>query len=226
MNEAMSDIFGALVDRQEGANPVDTWLLGEDIYTPGTPGDALRYMADPTADGDSFDWYPTRYQGSSDYGGVHWNSGIANLAFVLLVEGGLHPRGKSCVNVTAIGFEAAADIFYNANVNCMTADSNFEDARRCTAVVFGGNYTDQVHLAWDAVGVPGGGGDGCPSGGGGGGGSSGGLTCQSSPPQYCSDTCDILVSEEDAQSGDCCGCSTTIYRGCGSPKPLCSSRWL
>ena len=32
LNEAMSDIFGAMVDRQEGASEQDTWWLGEDIF--------------------------------------------------------------------------------------------------------------------------------------------------------------------------------------------------
>lgn len=101
LNEALSDIFGAAVDRQEGANINDTWLIGEDIYTPGTPGDALRVMDDPQAAGD-YDYYPTRYTGSQDNGGVHWNSGIANLAFVLMVEGGTHPRGATSNNVPAL----------------------------------------------------------------------------------------------------------------------------
>ncbi len=52
LNEAWSDIFGSMVDRQEGATGADIWLLGEDIYTPGIPGDALRNMADPAAEGD------------------------------------------------------------------------------------------------------------------------------------------------------------------------------
>ena len=67
-----------MVDRQEGATGSAIWLLGEDIYTPNTPGDGLRNMADPAAVGD-YDWYPTRYTGTSDNGGVHLNSGIANL---------------------------------------------------------------------------------------------------------------------------------------------------
>ena len=166
LNEAWSDIFGALVDRQEGATGNDIWLIGEDIYTPGTPGDALRNMADPVAQGD-YDYYPTRYTGSQDNGGVHWNSGIANLAFKLLVTGGTHPRGKTSVNVPGIGFDAAADIFYAANNNCLTSSSNFESARNCTAQ-FAGSNEAAVQAAWDAVGVPGGSG----GGGGGGGGSS------------------------------------------------------
>jgi len=37
---------------------------------PNTPGDALRYMNDPQLGGD-YDYYPTRYTGTSDNGGVH-----------------------------------------------------------------------------------------------------------------------------------------------------------
>jgi len=157
LNEAWSDIFGAMVDYQEGATGADIWLVGEDIYTPDISGDALRNMADPAQFGD-YDYWPTRYTGLSDNGGVHWNSGIANLAFQLLVDGGKHPRGKSSVVVTGIGFAEAADIFYNANVSCMTPSSNFAAARYCTADVFGDvSGTDrsaEVHAAWDAVGVP------------------------------------------------------------------------
>jgi vibriolysin len=80
LNEAFSDIMGACVDKATGATGDAIWKMGEDIYTPGTPGDALRYMYMPTL-GKDYDYYPERYTGSSDSGGVHWNSGIANLAF-------------------------------------------------------------------------------------------------------------------------------------------------
>ncbi len=162
LNEAWSDIFGALVDRQTGATGLDIWKIGEDITTPGTPGDALRYMHDPALDGYSKGYYPERlYPGSctasntNDACGVHGNSGIANLAFQLLVDGGTHPRGKTSVVVPSIGFDAAADIFYAANAgNCLTPGATFALARYCTADIFGGTHTAAVHLAWDAVGVP------------------------------------------------------------------------
>jgi len=153
LNEALSDIFGAMVDIQEGATGAARWLVGEDIYTPGTSGDGLRNMADPAEAGD-YDWYPTRYTGTEDNGGVHSNSGIANLAFVLLSDGGSHPQYKSTVTVPSIGTAAAADIFYMSNVACLTPSSNFETARWCTADVHGGVNTEAVHAAWDAVGVP------------------------------------------------------------------------
>jgi bacillolysin len=82
----MSDIFAALVEKWKGQSddPTnnhindDVWKIGEDIYTPSTAGDALRDMYDPAKEGD-YDYYPTRYKGTADNGGVHWNSGIANL---------------------------------------------------------------------------------------------------------------------------------------------------
>jgi vibriolysin len=199
LNEAMSDIFGAMVDAQEGAKGLDIWKLGEDIYTPGTAGDALRYMHDPGEAGD-YDWYPNRYTGSSDNGGVHWNSGIANLAFVLLSVGGTHPRGKSSVNVPAIGMEAAADIFYMANTACLTQNSQFIDARACT-LHFAGPHVAAVGAAWDAVGV----------------------AEDVSPP---APTCVPVQPSCSRPCGDdCCRCSSEDgiqYRGCrGGIQPLC-----
>jgi bacillolysin len=75
----MSDIFGALLDQFIGKSEVDIWLNGEDVQTPNIPGDASRYMCDPANDNASRDYYPDRYRGTDDFGGVHWNSGIANL---------------------------------------------------------------------------------------------------------------------------------------------------
>ena len=178
LNEAWSDIMGASVEAwSDGSVTSATWLLGEDIYTPGNGfNDALRYMANPTQDNYSPDYYPERlYQGNctpnsntNDNCGVHGNSGIANLAYVLLVEGGTHPRNKTTVNVPSIGITKAERIFYSALVNYMGTQSQFEDARNATAQaaadLYGQTEVDAVHLAWDAVGVPGGGGN--PPGGG------------------------------------------------------------
>jgi bacillolysin len=85
---------------------------------------------------------------------VHSNSGIANLAFYLLVKGGTHPRKKTSFMVPAIGYDDASHIFYMANVYCLTPSSTFYDARVCTADVLGGIHSEAVHSAWDAVGVP------------------------------------------------------------------------
>jgi vibriolysin len=160
LNEGMSDIFSAYCEAWTKGWVTDpaVYMIGDDVWTPATAGDALRYMANPTQDGSSYDYYPERYTGTSDNGGVHWNSGIANLAFYLLSEGGTHPRQKTAVQVPAIGIQKAGKIFYEANANCMTSSSNFDAAKTCTVQkaneLFGAAVADAVTQAWAAVGVP------------------------------------------------------------------------
>ena len=83
----MSDIFAALIEKWKGHSddPANNhlndavWKIGEDVWTPAQSGDAMRYMYDPQRASGNKDYYPTRYVGTADGGGVHWNSGIANL---------------------------------------------------------------------------------------------------------------------------------------------------
>ncbi len=157
LNEAMSDIFGAFAEAyvdggKTGALTVssDTWKIAEDVLPP-----ALRYMNDPAADGASLDYY-TSGAGNVD---VHYSSGIANLAFYLLSQGGLHPRGKSTINVAGLGMDKAIRIFYETNANLLTSNANFLAAGNATvqaAVNLGYSQADQISVAraWQAVGVP------------------------------------------------------------------------
>ncbi len=160
LNEATSDIMGCTCEAYaDGGVNSDTWKMGEDIYTPGTPGDALRYINDPAADGSSPDYYPERYTGTSDNGGVHINMGIGSLAYYLFSQGGTHPRGKTSVQVPALGITEARAIWYRALTTYFTSSTNFEGARNATAEaaqdLYGATAYDAVHKAWDAVGVPG-----------------------------------------------------------------------
>ncbi|WNG43772.1 bacillolysin [Archangium minus] len=164
LNEAMSDVFGASIEAyRDGAVSANTWKIGEECWTPATPGDALRYMNDPALAGD-YDYYPTRYTGTSDNGGVHWNSGIANLAFQLMVSGGTHPRGKTSNVVPALdaansysSIMKGAAIFYRANTVYLSPSSTFADARSATAQaaadLYGASEVASVNEAWTAVGV-------------------------------------------------------------------------
>ncbi|MFL5358547.1 M4 family metallopeptidase [Archangium sp.] len=154
LNEAMSDIFGAYCESYASG----TWstsnavfMVGDDIWTPATAGDALRYLYDPAKDGVSKDFWVSGV-GSAD---VHYSSGIANLAFKLLSTGGTHPRGKSTINVTGIGVQAAGAIFYKANVDLMTASTTFAQAKTYTeqAATALGYPVASVTQAWQAVGV-------------------------------------------------------------------------
>jgi len=174
LNESMSDVFGAMIERAAQGESSDTWKIGEDCYTPSTAGDALRYMDDPHLAGDygyttndDPDHYSERYTGSSDSGGVHINSGIFNKAFYLLAKGGTHHLGGT---MTGIGADQAAAIWYKALTSYMTSSTNFAGARTATlnaaSALYGATSTQYtaVGTAWDLVGVAG-------SGGGGGSGS-------------------------------------------------------
>lgn len=164
LNEATSDILGESAAFYAGRGD---WKIGAEVYTPNTPDDALRYMYDPALDNASADFYPQRnFSGActpdpntNDWCGVHTNSGIANLFFYLLSQGGRHPRNKSSVQVTGIGIEKARRIWYKALTVYMTSQTNFQGALRATraaaAELYGTNSTEwsSVVSAWAAVGV-------------------------------------------------------------------------
>ncbi|WP_369946501.1 M4 family metallopeptidase [Vitiosangium sp. GDMCC 1.1324] len=157
LNESMSDIFAGVCESwtRNWATDADVFKVGEDIWTPGTAGDALRYMDDPAKDGASLDFY-------ADYGGqdVHYSSGISNLVFSLLSKGGVHPRGKTTNTVPAIGPEKAGRIFYKANTDLFTASTTFEQAKTYTVqaaeALYGTGSAEAAAVteAWKAVGVP------------------------------------------------------------------------
>ncbi|MBL9006632.1 MAG: M4 family metallopeptidase [Myxococcales bacterium] len=177
LNEAMSDIHGVGVlawkragsQAQPPANGASrfqidehTWRVGEAAAGASLAGGALRFMNNPTQDGYSRDFYPERIPaGGEDHGGVHGNSGIANLAFYLLSQGGQHPRKRTTTTVNAIGFEKALRIFYTANTTLLDAHATFQSARMATAQAAQSLYGtcsaewQNTHRAWDAVGVPG-----------------------------------------------------------------------
>lgn len=176
LNEAMSDIFaaGAEAYRDGGANS-NTWKIGEEAWTPGTSGDALRYMDNPCrgqncSQGSYTEHanYANRYTGSYDNYGVHLNSGILNHVFYLLVQGGTTTVDglSGDVNVPSIGMAKAEAIAYRANTVYLTASSDYQAARNAFANsasdLYGQAEVDAVHLAFDAVNVPG-----SPNGGGG-----------------------------------------------------------
>ena len=156
INESFSDIFGAFVEAwvdggKTGTLTVssDTFLVGEDILPP-----ALRYMCDPAADGASKDLW-TSSVGTVD---VHYSSGVGNLAFCLLAKGGTHPRGKTTVNVPAIGMEKAIRIVYKAQTDILTSTAKYANLRTAmeqaaTALGYDQATKDAVGCAWAALAV-------------------------------------------------------------------------
>jgi Zn-dependent metalloprotease len=122
LNESFSDIFGAMIDR-------DDWLMGEDLPPDALGGrEAIRSLSNPAQFGQpahTKDWVRT----CSDEEGVHTNSGIFNKAYYNIA--------------TAIGKESAERIFYRALSIYLQPRSSFADARakvlKATADLYGLN---------------------------------------------------------------------------------------
>lgn len=170
LNEAMSDIVASICQaRETGAVTDATWLLGEEVWTPGKNGDAMRYMASPTLDGVSKDHTSTMIAcnqptNNNDMCYVHTNSGIPNVAFKMLVTGGKHPRAgvgaiSTTVTVPKLGLERASKIAYRAWTQYMTSTTNFVQARAAFKQAATDLYPTEAgtiaaaELAWYAVGV-------------------------------------------------------------------------
>jgi len=108
INESFSDIAGEAAEYFfKGSND---FLIGGEIFK--APGEALRYMEDPTLDGISIGSANDYYDGLN----VHYSSGVFNKAFYLLA----HTDGWD----TKKAFLA----FAGANRDYWTPDVNFYDA--------------------------------------------------------------------------------------------------
>ena len=163
LNEAFSDMMGTSVEfyfqaAGNGSLRAD-YILGEDVITASTnPLAGLRSMQNPTAYGDP-DHYTLRYTGTLDNGGVHTNSGIANHAFYLAIEGGTHRLGGRVTGVGAANREQIERVFYRAFTAFLGPASTFSTARTATIQAARELYPTNaaveaaVTQAWTAVGV-------------------------------------------------------------------------
>jgi Zn-dependent metalloprotease/subtilisin-like proprotein convertase family protein len=160
MNEGFSDIFGKAIDFYVNPGTAD-WRIGGKCYTPGTAGDALRFMNNPNAAGDPDTYLGTNwYAGAGDNGGVHTNSGVLNYWFYLLVNGG---SGTNDVgfnfNVAGLGIVKARAIAYRTNNVYLTSSSKYADAGfyslKAASDLYGNCSPEAISVknAWDAVGV-------------------------------------------------------------------------
>ncbi|PTX64579.1 bacillolysin/thermolysin/neutral peptidase B [Melghirimyces profundicolus] len=156
LNEAFSDIFGALIDDED-------WEIGEDIMAPDAIASgrtSLRSLEEPGKYkvnqaywpyGDGSGNYPAHMDEyydlplELDNGGVHINSSIINHAAYLIGE--------------EIGKEKLGDICYRALTAYLTPDSDFSDARdaliQAASDLYGESSAEQktVESGLDAVGI-------------------------------------------------------------------------
>lgn len=165
LNEAFSDIMGKGVEffyHPPGSAPGQAdYVLGKDVIRSARPGvpSGIRSLANPGLFGDP-DHYSRRYTGQEDDGGVHINSGIANQAFFLAVEGGTNrTSGLSVQGVGAANRAQIEQVFYRAFTLLMPSSSTFATARAATIQAArdlygaGGAVELAVLQAWTAVGV-------------------------------------------------------------------------
>ncbi|UOQ95244.1 M4 family metallopeptidase [Halobacillus shinanisalinarum] len=139
LNESFSDVFGYFVDSED-------WLMGEDVYTPGRRGDALRSMSNPNAynQPDHMNEYqnlPNTREG--DWGGVHTNSGIPNKA--------------AYYTINNLGISKTEQIYYRALTVYLTPSSDFSYAKAALEQsandIYGNQAANAVTQAWNNVGV-------------------------------------------------------------------------
>lgn len=171
LNEHYADVMAVLMDRELGAT---NWTLFEkslnglgpdrDLSNPGNRGvrtpqpahyrdrTVLPSEAEPSA--------------ANDRGGVHINSGIANLASYRLMAGAFLPastNGEPAVRIAGLGEAKARQLFYAALVG-LPSNARFEQAREMEVFLaeffalhrFHGFTPDDVcdvRNAWASVGV-------------------------------------------------------------------------
>ena len=165
LNEAFSDIMGTSVEffyqsLGSGLGQAD-YVIGEDVVTAHLAGtrDGIRSMQDPSLFQDP-DHYSKRYVGPLDGGGVHSNSGIANNAFYLAIEGGTNKTsGRAVQGVGPSSRDQIEKVFYRAFVYLLPSNALFSTARAATIQaareLYGAGSPAEraVTQAWDAVGV-------------------------------------------------------------------------
>jgi bacillolysin len=166
LNEAFSDIIGASIEflyHSAASSAVRAdYLMGEDLAPSGTG--LLRSMSAPTDYGQPDHFFARAYIGATsadfDSGGVHVNSGIANNAFYLAVEGGTHRASRRVVTgVGAANRDQIERVFYRAFTAMLPSAATFYLARTATIQsardLYGINSAAEraVSQAWDAVGV-------------------------------------------------------------------------
>ncbi len=156
LNESFSDVFGSLVKQRVNGQTVSQadWKIGQEVWTPGVQGDALRSMKEPGKAYVNHPLFGTDPQPghmnkfvntSSDNGGVHFNSGIPNKAFY-----------EAAMLIGGRAWEVTGQVWYQA-LKESSFRSTFQEFADITVRVakdrFGAAVAKNVSLGWKAVGI-------------------------------------------------------------------------
>ena len=157
LNESVSDVFGSMVKQRSLGQTADQadWLIGAGLWTAAVNGVALRSMKapgtaydDPVMGKDPQPDHMSRYVNTtSDYGGVHTNSGIPNKAFYL-----------AAINIGGNAWDVAGNIWYQTLLDSrLTTTAQFQDFANLTAsnanTLYGASVQSAVIQAWHDVGI-------------------------------------------------------------------------
>jgi MYXO-CTERM domain-containing protein len=154
LNEAVSDIFGALIEHSVKPDAKNNWIMGENISLNGTVG--IRDFIKPS-NGQQPD-NMTRYVNTQqDNGGVHINSGIVNNSMYLMTMGGTNPTSGKGPQY-GIGWDKAGQLWYRVNSQYLQSTSNFASAAAATQqsaidLKFTQNEQNIIDCAWKSTGV-------------------------------------------------------------------------
>lgn len=130
INESIADVFGELIDQATPSSHDESkhrWRVGEALPAKLFPRGGLRDMRTPSLFGDPARMKDKRYhKGSSDNGGVHYNSGVNNKAAYLMTDGGSYNGQR----VTGLGATKVAAIYYETLTGLLTSASDYQDLGR------------------------------------------------------------------------------------------------
>lgn len=127
LNESYSDIFGVIISNFEESDVTNwNWEIGEELDGNGVP---LRDLSQPSRFGqpehmDDFLSAPPPFGPSNDFGHVHSNSGIHNLAAFRVLT------AKDSSGGFLFDATTGSVIFYVALTQHLSARSTFSDSRR------------------------------------------------------------------------------------------------
>lgn len=157
LNESFSDVFACLAEHWKEPNERNNMLVGERTTSTGAPlrsmlhpRDGLWPQPDHTSAKQAVSGPPTK---DNDWGGVHYNSGIPNNAFALMVVGGRNDTSR--VFVPPGGWASAREVWWAALRDHDRETTNFETHARWMIAAAIKRELDPkpVACAWVATGV-------------------------------------------------------------------------
>ncbi len=154
INESLSDILGKSVQFFQKPSDIN-WVIGNDMDW------LIRDLSDPNQYGQPDTYLGTYWwTSSSDNYGVHFNSGIGNFMFYLLVNGGSGTNDNGdTYHVDAIGQAKAEQIIYRSQTVYLFNLAQYSDWRiaciNAATDLYGAasDVVTQVKNAWYAVGI-------------------------------------------------------------------------